>query len=122
MRYATSGHRLADHLSDFPGPLGTQEVFVGTRPTEDGWVIVVLRIDGCATEREAAWFGSRIQGDLLAHLQHANREEVTAAAVEVEWAIPAGAATWSVAVFITLGSMLEAMSMTDFLKAYATPV
>jgi hypothetical protein len=121
MRHALLRHRLADHLPDCPGPPGAQEVFVGTKPVEDGWVIAVLRVDGCTTEKQAAWFGGRVQGDLLAHLRHANQEEVPAEAVEAEWAVPAGASTWSVAVFVTLGSMLEAMAMTDFLKAYAAP-
>lgn len=116
-----SRHRLADHLLTCPGPPGAQKVFVGTRPIEDGWVIAVLRIDGCTTEKQAAWFGGRVQSDLLDHLRHANQEEVPAEAVEAEWAVPTGAATWSVAVFVTLGSMLEAVAMTDFLKPYAAP-
>lgn len=114
-------HRLAEHLLDCPGPPGALDVFVGTRPVEDGWVIAVLRVDGCTTEKQAAWLGGRVQDDLLAHLRHANQEEAPDEAVEAEWAIPAGTTTWSVAVFVTLGSMLEAMAMTDFLKAYAAP-
>lgn len=57
MRHAPLQRRLADHLPTCPNPPGVQEVFVGTRPIEDGWVIVVLRIDGCTTEEQAAWFG-----------------------------------------------------------------
>lgn len=121
MRRDISRHRLADHLLNCPGPPGALEVFVGTRPIEDGWVIVMLRIDGCTTEEQAAWFGGGVQSDLLDHLRHANQEEVPAEAVAAEWAIPAGAATWSIAVFVTLGSMLEALAMTDLLKAYAAP-
>lgn len=121
MRHAPLRRRLDDHLPTCPGPPGALEVFVGTRPMEDGWVIAVLRIDGCTTEKQAAWLGGRVHADLLAYLRHANQEEAPDEAVEAEWAIPADATTWSVAVFVTLGSMLEAMAMTDFLKAYAAP-
>ncbi|URI14338.1 hypothetical protein [Brevundimonas albigilva] len=121
MQYAPLQRRLADHLLGRPDPSGAQEVFVGTRAVDDGWVVALLRIDGCTSEEQAAWFGSVVQGDLHAHLRHANQEDVSAEAVQVEWAVPAGGVGWSVAIFVTLGSMAEAMAVAGFLKEYAAP-
>lgn len=121
MHYAPLLRRLTNHLSDRPDPPGVQEVFVGTKGVDDGWVIALLRIDGCTSEEQAAWFGGIVAGDLLTHLRHANQEDVPAEAVQVEWAVPAGGLGWSVAIFVTLGSMAEATALVDFLKDYADP-
>lgn len=98
---------------------GGQQIFTGTRPVDDGWVIAVIRIDHCTNEAEAIWLGSRIRADLLTHLCFTNQEKVPVGAVEVEHGIPPGGLGWSVAVFITLGSINEAEAMVSFLKGYA---
>ena len=121
MHYAPLQRRLADHLPDRPDPIGVQEVFVGTRAVDDGWVIAMLRIDRCTSDDQAAWFGSVVQGDLLDHLRHTDHEDVPAEAVQIEWAVPAGGLGWSVAIFVTLGSTAEAMAVASFLKEYAAP-
>ena len=121
MYYPPLQRRLADHLPDRPDPTGVQEVLVGTKVVDDGWVIALLRIDGCTSEDQAAWFGSVVQGDLITHLQHANQEDVPAEAVQAEWAVPAGGLGWSVAIFVMLGSMAEAMAMANLLKDYGAP-
>lgn len=122
MNYSPLQQRLADHLKSRPAPIGVQEVFVGTKPVDDGWVIAFLRIDGCTSEHQAAWFGTCVQDVLLTHLRDANQEDVPAEAVQVEWAVPDGGLTWSVAIFATLGSMAEAKAIVDFLKDYASPM
>lgn len=112
---------LADHLLACPFPLNAHEVFVGKRPVEDGWVAVALRIDGCASKDQAVWLGDHIQIDLVAYLRHTNQEDVPLEAVQINWAVPEGASTWSVAIYVVLGSAMEADAMADFLTAYAKP-
>jgi hypothetical protein len=100
--------------------LGDQQVFAGTRPVDNGWVMAVIRIDDCTSEAEAIWFGERIREDLLIHMSFTNQENVPAEAIDVEQGIPVGGAGWSVAVFVTLGSMMEAQAMLKFMKNYAS--
>lgn len=122
MNHSPLQQRLANHLTHRPAPIGVQEVFVGTKLVDDGWVIALLRIDGCTSEHQAAWFGTCVQDDLLTHLRYANQEDVPAEAVQVEWAMPDGGSAWSVAIFVTLGSIAEAKAMVYFLKDYASPM
>lgn len=53
MDHSPLQQRLADHLKNRPAPIGVQEVLVGTKPVDDGWVIAFLRIDGCTSEHQA---------------------------------------------------------------------
>lgn len=117
--YPPLQHGLAHHLSDPGFSPGGQRVHVGTRPVDDGWAIAVIRIDDCTTAAEAIWFGSHVRADLLTHLRFANQEDVPLEAVDVEHGVPAGGGGWSVAAYVTLGSMREAEMMKDFLTVYA---
>lgn len=119
--YPPLQHGLAHHLSDPGFTPGGQSVYVGTRPIEDGWVIAVVRVDDCTDESDAVWLGSRIRADLLTHLRFTNQEDVPLEAVDVEHGVPAGGRAWSVAVYVTLGSMREAKMMVAFLAAYVEP-
>lgn len=97
MDHSPLQQRLADHLKNRPAPIGVQEVFVGTKLVDDGWVIAFFRIDGCTSEHQAAWFGTCVQDDLLTHLRDANQEDVPAEAVQVEWAVSATASPMNLA-------------------------
>jgi hypothetical protein len=121
MMYPPLQHGLAHHLSDSGFTPGRQSVYVGIRPVDDGWVIAVIRIDDCIDEADAVWLGSRIHADLLAHMRFTNQEDVPLEAVGVEQGVPAGGEGWSVAVYVTLGSMREAEAMVGFLTTYADP-
>lgn len=112
---------LVDHLAGLGVWLGSQEVYVGTRPLDDGWVAAVLRLDHFARKDEAVWLGERVQQDLVAHLCHSNQEDVPIEAVEVEVGRPSGAADFSLAVFVCLASMDEATRFVSFLRRYANP-
>lgn len=121
MSYDLFQRDLADHLLACPFPLNAHEVFVGKRRVEDGWVAVALRIDGCISKDQAVWLGDQIQIDLVAYLRHTNQEDVPLEAVQINWAVPEGASTWSVAIYVVLGSATEADAMADFLTIYAKP-
>lgn len=121
MMYPLLQHDLGHHLSDPHFTSGGQAVYVGTRPVNDGWVIAVIRIDGCLNENEASWLGTRIRDDLLTHMRFANQDYVPQEAVDVECGVPAGADIWSIAVYVTLGSMAEAEAMKTFLTNYVQP-
>lgn len=114
-------HGLMRH---FVGPEitpGAHAIYVGTKPTDDGWVMAVVRIDGCADDVEAAWLGGQIRSDLLSHIRHLEGHEVPEGAVISEHGVPAGGLDWSVAVYLTLGSHEQAQSMKQFLGEYARP-
>lgn len=119
--YSPLDHSLALHLDAAGFTAAGQQVHVGTRPLPDGWVIAVLRVDNCTSQAEAAWLGACVQADVLTHMRFCNQQAVPLEAVEVEHGVPNGAASWSVAVFVTLGSMDEADVMREFLTAYAGP-
>lgn len=121
MIYPPLQHGFSHHLSDPRFTPGGQSVYVGTRPIDDGWVVAVIRIDDCTSEDEAVWLGARVRADLLTHLCFANQEAVPVEAVDVEHGVPADGAGWSVAVYVTLGSMRQAGEMMDFLRTYASP-
>jgi hypothetical protein len=112
-------HGLGHHLSDPRFAASGQIVYVGTKPLADDWVVAVIRIDNVVSETQASWFGACIGADVLTHLRFANQENVPPEAVNVEHGVPAGGVEWSVAVYITLGSMREAKAMVDFLTGYA---
>ena len=97
-----------------------QRVLVGTKPLEDGWVMSIIKIDGCTSEAEAIWLGQCVQSDLIDYISTANDEVTPLEAVMVEFGqIPPGAC-WTVAVYVTLASSEEAAAMFDFMTAYAT--
>lgn len=114
-------HGLMRHFAGPEITPGAHAVYVGTKPTDDGWVMAVVRIDGCADDAEAAWLGGQIRSDLLSHIRHLEGHEVPEGAVISEHGIPAGGVDWSVAVYLTLGSHEQAQSMTQFLGEYARP-
>lgn len=119
MMYPPLQHRLIRHFANWQVTPGDQCVFVGTRPIDDGWVVVIVRIDDCIDETEASWLGTRIREDLLTHMRYTNQEDVPPEAVDFEHGVPAGGVGWSVAVYVTLWSMSEAKAMVGFLTAYA---
>ena len=114
-------HGIMRHFTEPEITPGAHAIFVGTKPADEGWVMAVVRIDGCADEVEAAWLGGRIRDDLLTHIRHLEGRKVPRDAVISEHAVPAGGADWSVAVYVTLGSNEQAQAMKQFLTAYATP-
>ena len=112
-------HRLVDRLIP---PIGSgQEVFVGTRPLDDGWVASVVRIDGFRREFEAVKLGELIRQDLITHLSFTNQETVPIDAVDVEVGRPEGATFYSLAVFVVLLNFSEAKIFGDFLTEYSKP-
>lgn len=83
--------------------------------------MAVVRIDGCADEVEGAWLGERIRDDLLTHIRHLEGRKLPRDAVISEHVGASWRASWSVAVYVTLGSNEQAQAMKQFLTAYATP-
>ncbi len=114
-------HRLVDHLSGSPIRQDTLEVFVGTRPVDDGWVAAVLRIDRFSRKQDADWLGIRAHADLLTHLSFVNQETVPIEAVEMEVARPECSRLYSCAAFVALANMTEAEAFVSFLTEYANP-
>lgn len=113
--------QLIDHLARLDVWTGSQEVYVGTRPLDDGWVAAVLRLDSFTRMDQAAWLGERVRYDLVAHLSHTNQEKVPLEAVVVEVGRPEGVAYFSLAVFVCVASMDEATRFVSFLRHYADP-
>lgn len=99
---------------------GDQRVLVGTKPLDDGWVMSMIRIDGCTNEAEAVWLGQCIRSDLIEYISVANDEVTPREAVGIESGQIAPGAGWSIAVYVVLASRQEAAAMFDFLTAYAT--
>ena len=119
MTYPPLQTYLLDHFADPLVTAGSQKIFTSTRPTDDGWVMAVIRIDDCTCEVAAVFLGTRIREDVLIHLCFSNQEAVPAEAVDVEHGVPDGAG-WSVAVYVTLRSMREAETMVGFLPLMPT--
>lgn len=99
---------------------GHQCVLVGTKPLDDGWVMSIIKIDGCTSEAEAVWLGQCIQSDLIEYISIANDEVAPVEAVMVESGQIVPGACWTVAVYVVLASREEAAAMFDFMTAYAT--
>lgn len=119
MVYPPLQHGITHHLSGSGFTPGGQAVYVGTRPAGDGWVAVVIRIDGVVSEAQASWLAACIHTDVLTHLRFANQEDVPPEAVDREHGVPIGGDDWSVAIYVTLGSIQEAEVMKGFLTEYA---
>lgn len=111
---------LRRHLTGTEVTPGHQRVLVGTKSLDDGWVMAIIRIDGCTNDVEAAWLGQCIQSDLIEYISIANDEVTPVEAVGVESGQIALDAGWTVAVYVILASREEAAAMFDFLTAYAT--
>lgn len=111
-------HSLRRHLTDREFTPGGQTIYVGTRPTGDGWVAAVIRIDDCISEVEASWLGARVRDDVLVHLRYTNREDVPDDAAVMEAGVPAGGSSWSVAVYVDLASLDQAKAMAAFFAEY----
>lgn len=117
-----TGHRegLQRHFMGIEVTPGHQRVLVGTKPLDDGWVMSIIKIDGCTDEAEAVWLGQCIQSDLIEYISIANDEVTPVEAVRVESGQIAPGTGWTVAVYVILASREEAAAMFDFLTAYAT--
>lgn len=118
MQFPPVRRRLRVHFAEPNVTPGRQRAYVGKRPLDDGWVMVIVRIVGRTDAEEATWLGQRIWGDLLAHLRFINQEHVPVEAVSTE--IGKLKTEWAVAVSVTLISLEEAARMMDFLTAYAS--
>jgi len=71
-----TGHRegLQRHFMGTEVTPGHQRVLVGTKPLVEGWVMSIIKIDGCTNEAEAVWLGQCIQSDLIEYISIANDE------------------------------------------------
>lgn len=118
MQFPPVRRRLRVHFAEPNVTPGRQRAYVGKRPLDDGWVMVIVRIDGCTDAEEAIWLGQRIRADLLTHLRFINQEHVPVEAVSTE--IGKLETEWAVAVSVTLISLEEAERMMEFLEAYAS--
>jgi hypothetical protein len=121
MDFSPLKHGIMRHFSGLDIVPSAHAVFVGTKPADDGWVMAVVRIDGCVDEAGAVRLGRRIRDDLLTHIRHLEGRWVPPDAVIAEHGVPAGGDDWSVAVYVTLGSNEQAEAMKQFLTAYAAP-
>ena len=115
--YCQGLHR---HFMSIEVTPGQQRVLVGTKPLNDGWVMAIIRIDGCTNDAEAAWLGQRIRSDVIEYISVANDKVTPVEAVGIESGQIASGAGWTVAVYVTLASREEAAAMFDFLTTYAT--
>lgn len=118
MQFPPLRRRLRAHFEEPNVTPGRQRAYVGKRPLDDGWVMAIVRIDGCTDAEEAMWLGQRIRADLLTHLRFINQEHVPVEAVNIE--IGKVETEWAVAVSVTLISLEEAARMMEFLEAYAS--
>ena len=118
MQFPPLKRRLRVHFEEPNITPGRQRAYVGRRPLDDGWVMAIVRIDGCTDAEEAIWLSQRIRADLLTHLRFINQEHVPVEAVSTE--IGKLETEWAVAVSVTLISLEEAARMMDFLTAYAS--
>lgn len=111
---------LQRHFMGIEVTPGHQRVLVGTKPLDDGWVMSIIKIDGCTNETEAVWLGRCMQSDLIEYISIANDEVTPVEAVMVESGQIAPGTGWTVAVYVILASPEEATAMFDFMTAYAT--
>jgi len=118
MQFPPLRRRLRAHFEEPNVTPGRQRVYVGKRRLDDGWVMAIVRIDGCTDAEEAMWLGQRIRADVLTHLRFINQDHVPVEAVNIE--IGKVEREWAVAVSVTLISLEEAARMMEFLEAYAS--